>query len=232
MTILTPDDFRENSLNEVCIDLDLTTDEADDATLAAAIARLTTRMNRWCRDRFEATTGALEIDGRGTARLMLPQRFTAVTAVKTRDQTGTLSTALDTTGYRLHSSLNAAGNDRNDGTESNLDWIDLLPYGTGLATVGIGGDAYCWPYGAGSVQVTGTYGWTTTPTDIKRALALLVWEHVKRQRGDLRGAESVQAGGTLVRFVTPNPAEGSYSGLVEADEVMASFDRHQRMAVT
>lgn len=230
MSLLTPSSFRTESLNEACIGLPLTDDEAEDAPLAAAIARVTKRLQRWCNDRFEPTTGALEVDGRGTARLYLPQRFTAVTAVKTRDETGTLSAALTTTGYRLHSSLNAAGDDRIN-QDAILDWIDLLYGGTGLSSVGIGGSTYCWPNAAGSVQVTGTYGWTVTPPEIKRALALLVWDHVKRKRDDLRDAESVQAGGVLVRYAQPNPAEGIFSGIGEADEIIRDFERRQKVAV-
>lgn len=230
MTLLTPAAFRIDTIDEACIGLELDTGEAEDTLLTATIARMTTRLNRWTNDRFEPTTGTAEVNGSGTSRLYLPNRYTAVSAVKTRDEFGTLSTALTASGYRLHSSLNAAGDDRID-QDAILDWIDLLYGGVGLSVVGYGGDIYTWPSVPGSVQVTGTYGWTTAPPEIKRALALLTWDHVKRVRSDLRSAESVQAGGTLVRYVQPNPAEGIYSGIAEADEIIRDYERRQRVAV-
>ena len=230
MALLTPADFRPASLHEACIGLDLTDEQADDATLTASIARLTTRISRWCSDTFETATGTVEVDGAGSYRLMLPQRFTAVSAVKIRDAYGTLGTAATVTAYRLHSSLNAAGTERVGGT-AMLDWLEVVSGGVGLPVSYPYSDLYRWPYGSQTVQVTGTYGWTVAPPEIKRALALVVWDHVTRQRGDLRSAESMQAGGTLVRFTQPDPSLGIYSGIAEADEIIRDYSRKMTTAV-
>lgn len=231
MALLTHADFRDPAPNEACIGLELTNGEAEDSLLTAAIARLTSRLQRWCNDTFESVgPGTVEVDGRGGSRLYLPQRFTAVTAVKTRDETGTLSASLTASGYRLHSSLNTAGSDRIN-QDAILDWIDLLYGGTGLSVVGIGGSSYCWPNTPGSVQVTGTYGWTVTPPEIKRALALLVFDHFKRKLSDLRVADSIQVAGTIVRYAQPDPGLGIYSGIAEVDEVLRDFTRRQTVAV-
>lgn len=223
MALLIPSNFRAASLHESCIGLALTDEQADDVTLAAAIARITTRVNRWCNDTFEAVTGALDVDGRGGIILVLPQRYTAVSAVKTRDATtGVLSGAITATSYRLHSSLASGGAARIE-ADAKLDWLESF------GTI-VGGDS-CWPSGTNAVQVTGTYGWTVTPPEIQRATALLVADLVLRKRGDLREAESMQAGGTLVRFIQPDPAAGIYSGIGEADEILRDFDRTLRQAV-
>lgn len=223
MALLTSSNFRAASLHEACIGLDLTDEQADDATLTATIARLTTRVSRWCNDTFETATGAVDVDAMGGFRLLLPYRYTAVTAVKVRSVVdGTVGSAAATTAYRLHSSLNAAGTERAH-ADARLDWLELfgsLADGTSI-----------WPSGTSSIQVTGTYGWTVCPPEIQRALALVVWDHVTRQRGDLRSAESMQAGGTLVRFTQPDPSLGIYSGIAEADEILRDFDRTVKAAV-
>lgn len=229
MTYLLPSHFRSASLHEACMGLDLTDDEADDVTLTAVIARVSLRLDRWTDDHYEPTTGTVDIDGIGGSRLELPARYTAVTSVKTLDQFGTLSSALATTAYRLHSSLNAAGTLRRS-ADAILDWLELVAGGAGL-TAPAGGSQWTWPYGIQTVQIVGTYGWTTAPGDIHRALAMMVWDHVKRKLSDLRVAESVQAAGSIVRYTQPDPANGIWSGIHEVDEIVADYSRRANVRV-
>jgi hypothetical protein len=182
LTYVAPADFRANSLAEFCVGLALTTDEADDTKLAAAIARHSARVDDLTNDHFE-TAAALtfELNGWGLSSLPLPMRCTAITTVKTRNYAGTLTTQAATT-YRLNSSLNSAGSVALSDTP---DLLELIPgqYLTGLNSWEA---TDCWPWGAQSVQVVGTFGWTVTPAEIKEAVALMVWHGVKPLAGILR----------------------------------------------
>lgn len=225
MTYLLPADFREDTLNEACYQRELNEGEAPDAALTAAIARQTARFDSWTQDHFEPTTGAVDVDGHGGLRLYLPARYSAVTSVKTRDAFGTLSSAVDVSAYRLHSSLNAAGTDRRT-PNAILDWLELVPGSVGLP---LGG--WYWPTDSKAVEVTGTYGWAAPPGDVKMAVAWLVWDHFKTIRPNLRTAEQLSTGGAITRFVTPDPANGIFSGIGMVDEIVARYSRRVTVAV-
>jgi len=231
MAYLVAADFRSgSSLNEVCIGLPLSTGEASDAQLGAAVTRLAQRIDDWTNDHFESESLTLEMDGTGTSRLYLPKRCTAVTSVKIRDEDGTLGTAEAAAVYRLTSSLYSSGSKRLDG--SGLDYIDIVPNGDGLATLPAGyGDVYTWPCGPQTVQVVGTFGWTTTPGDIKRALALMVWDHFKPLRNDLRRSSRVSTADTTQEFIPVDPASGVYTGIQEADAIIAAYRRDSFLEV-
>lgn len=219
MALLTYSSFRSETLAEPCQGLALTADEAGNTNLTSAIARLTARIEEWCNDTFESETATFELDGDGTRRLDLPKRCTAITTVKLRNAAGTLGSAQTSTVYRLHSSLYSSGSKKN----GEMDWLDIVPDGAGLA--GSTYSAYLWPPGAQTVQVAGTFGWTTAPADIKRALALLVWDHFKGRRGDLARAEVVSTSEQTVRYTPTDPAVGLFSGVPEVDAIVAANRR-------
>lgn len=181
-----PADFRLASLAEFAAGLSLTDDEAETTRLTAAIARMSQRFDNACNDHFSTETGiVLTLRGNETTLLDLPRRCTAVTQVAIVNSSGT-STVQAATSYRLHSSLDPAGAEvRSPGAR---DWLEVVPYQylTGLSY----GSGTVWPCEPNSVVVTGTFGWTVTPADVKRAVAIMVWDHFKPLRADLRSAAS------------------------------------------
>ena len=137
---------------------------------------MTARVEADLRDDFEPPTPdsdvALDVDGTGTWLLYLPRRVRSLTTVQTRDSYGTLTTQTATS-YRLKGSLNAAGTAMADGAK--LDWLEALE---GLSTI-------VWPYGTSTVCLTGKYGWAAVPTDIKRLVALRVYDLAKAKADPL-----------------------------------------------
>jgi hypothetical protein len=223
MTYLVPNDFRTATLNEVCQGVSLTLgapDNVTDAMLTAAIARFTQRIDQYTHDHFETQSTALDHDVYVQSRILyLNKRCTSAGTVKTRDHTGTLTTQA-ATAYRLHSSLDAAGAVK----QGELDYLELLPWGTGLT----GPDmfwSWVWPYGPSTVQVGGTFGWSVTPGDIKRALALLVWDHFANARGDLQRATSYQDAGKRIEYQNST----GLTGIPEADDILMAY-RWEKMA--
>jgi hypothetical protein len=212
MAYLVVADVREATLAEFASGLALSTAEATDTQVTAAIARQSQHFDDLVNDHFETETVTLELDGDGTSRLLLPKRCTAVSTVKTRDYAGTLTTQASTQ-YRLHSSLYSTGSKR----LGDMDWLDTVPLSGGLSLVV--GDIYAWPEGPQTVQVVGSFGWTTTPADVKRAVALLVWDHFKPDDEHIRRAS--QWGTQQATFVRSDGA----TGLPEVDKIVDDYKR-------
>jgi hypothetical protein len=217
--ILTPTDFRLESLHEACVGYDLTDDVAESSQLEDAIARLTERLDDYTNDHFEPETLTLDLVSDGTTRLVLPRRFTAITSVKFYDDAGTLGIAQAAASYRLHSSL-IAGSKRL--SKDALDWISTVPYSVGFTGGPTGSSAYRWPT---DVQVVGTAGWTTCPGDIKVALAQMVWDHFTAQAGQLGRASQLAANGETFQFLSFDPEAGSFTGLRDADAIIRNYRR-------
>ncbi len=217
MALLVAADFRTATVNEVCVGLTLTVAEASDANLVSAISGLTQRLEDFCNDKFEAETLTLNLQANGLAFLMLPYRTSSITSVNLRNANGTL-TLQTAANYSLHSSLYASGSKATD----TWDWIDVYADGDGLTS----DTTYFWPTGANGVQVVGVMGWTTAPRDIKRALALMVWNHFKPLRRDLRLTQRMTAEGEVTELAPLDP-----TGLPEADEIIARFRREAFAAV-
>ena len=89
---------------------------------------------------------------------------------------GTLTTEASTA-YRLFSSLDSTGSFRID--TNGMDRLEVIPTSY-LST----GSCY-WPVGPQTVQVAGTFSWAVTPSDIKFAVARLVYARFKESRADL-----------------------------------------------
>src|SRR6266540_2825595 len=182
MSYLTAADFRTATIAEFCIGIPLSASDIDDTKLAAVIARESAHFDWLTNDHFESATLTLELNGTGNLSVVLPKRCTAVTTLQTRASDGTLTTQ-GTTLWRLVSSLNSAGSE----ALGDIDRIEIVPgkYLTGLNSW----DVTCyWPTGPRAIVVTGTFGWTVTPADVKRAVALLVWHSVKLRNDPLRVA--------------------------------------------
>jgi hypothetical protein len=221
MAYLTPANFREGTLSAECAGLTLAASEAPDNDLTTTIATVSRAIDRICDDFFEPTTTTLEHDVyTPSPRLFLLRRTTAVTAVKLRDYTAALTTQAATS-YRLHSSLDVGG-----AVMLGLsDWLDLVPDSAGLVGPSVW-DRFTWPVGPQTVQVSGTFGWTTTPGDIKRACALMVWDIFKREGGDVRRAQRWARGELTIERATD-----TLTGLPEADETLKVFRRTNKVHV-
>lgn len=211
-------DLRSASVAEFAQQLTLTTAEASDDNLTAAIIRFSQRFDDFTNDHFESAGLTLELDGEGEGRIYLPRRTTAVATVNIRDETGTLTTQ-DTTSYRLHSSL-VAGTTRS----GDWDWLDAVPFGVGFAGVPVtNSNVWCWPGGPQTVQVTGAFGWTVTPGDVKRAVALMVFDHFKPIRNDLRRTQSFTTDSAAINLAITKP-----TGIPECDDIIEEYRRESR----
>jgi hypothetical protein len=212
MAYLTPAEFRPQTLASWCSGIELTAAQIGDADLTAAIASVSQRVEEKTGDYFTKQAGlVLEHDvAAPSARLYLLRRCTAVTTVKTRYYDESLTTqATSPAPYRLHSSLDTAGAVRTQG----LDYLELTVAGVGL--VGTYWGPWTWPVGTQTVQVTGDFGWTVTPGDIKRATALYVWDLVSRQSGDLNRAKAFTSGGGARIELA--------DGVPEADDILKDY---------
>jgi len=215
MALLTEADFRDPVPNEVCQGLQLEDAEAPASLLTAAIARLTAKLNIYTDDFFEPRSLTIDLDGGDRARLILPYRCTSLTSVSLRDQNDVLTVQAAAV-YRFTSSLNAAGAE----AVGDFDYIDVVPQGDGLTGGPTGSGATRWPAGPKTVRVIGSFGWTTVPVDVKRALALMVFHHFKPIRGDLRLATRVTTADQVTDFAATDP-----TGIPEADEIISAYRR-------
>lgn len=221
MAYLVASAFRDATKAWYTAGITLSEEEAPTADITSAIDNFSKAFDDWTNDHYESESSTVELDGDGSARLLLPKRFTALTTVKTRDSAGTL-TLQSSSVYRLISSLESTGSRRR--SKDALDFLEVIPYGTGLSATVEG--PYVWPCGPQTVQVIGTSGWTTTPERVKRAVALLVYNHF-RPRGDsvMRATRWQTEGGAYERELD------SVSGLPEVDDIIADLRRDIDMSL-
>jgi len=218
MAYLTAADFRENTPAEYCSGLLLSEAEAATTALTAAIARLSSRIDELTNDHYESRTLTYDLDVYGySGVVLLPERCTALTTVKTTWY-GTQTTQASTA-YSLHSSLDTAGAKR----IGDHDWIEVVTDTGGLVGTMY---TYAWPIGPATVEVTGSFGWVTTPADIKRAVALMVWDHFKPQQDTLRRAVRWTAQGETFEAAASQP-----TGIPEVDQLIAEYRREDVVVV-
>jgi len=210
---LVPADFRPETPTAATRTLTLTEDLAKDDELTEQIEAVSRRIDHLTGDRFSPETVSVDVDVfEYSRRLYLPGRWTAITSIETRDITGGL-TVQTASVYRQRRSLNATGT----ATVFDRDYVEILAGGLGLSGPDID-YGYRWPLGAATVRISGTRGWTVTPGDIKRVVAMLVWDHFMRENGDVRRAQRWQRGDLLIER-----AEDSLTGLPEADKLLKRF---------
>jgi hypothetical protein len=158
-------DFRERTQKSWARGLILDETVCSDPILDAVIAQVGGQIEVELGDDFDPpnpdTDETIYVDGTIGSRLYVPRRVRSLTTVSTRSLSGTI-TALASTSYRLHSSLNAAGTAMSD---RRRDWLDSASGTT-------------W-YSDGGIQLIGKFGWAAVPADIKRLVALRVYDMVK-----------------------------------------------------
>jgi len=215
MALITEADFRSATVAEYCIDLQMDTSTAPATALTAAIARFTTRFQEYTNDTFEQETLTLSTQGDGGMTLRLPKRCSLVTQIRTLSSSGTYTTQ-PAARYRLHSSLYSSGSKR----IGEVDYLELVAGAGGLSGIG-----YYWPSDPNCVEITGTFGWTTAPADVKRAIALMCWDHFKPQRGDLRRASRVSTQDVTTEYLPSDPAANVWTGISEVDDTIREYRR-------
>lgn len=219
MAYIVPADFRSATLAEYTAganSLALTTTEVpstgSEALLTATIVRQSQRFDDACNDRFSTVSESdYALNSNGTSRLVLPWRTTRVYNLFTVDAAG-VSTLQDSEAYRLSSSLDADGARR----IAELDVIEIIDWGPGLV-----GTRSPWYFdkGQASVLIEADFGWTTTPLDVKRAVALLVYDHYKPISKNIYQADQWVAGDA--RY---SRSDGRF-GIPEVDDAVTEYRR-------
>jgi hypothetical protein len=193
--------------------LTFTEAEGDATAVDAVIADVESWVNDKLQDDFEPAGGdpdtTIDIDGSGLPRMYLPKRTRSLTTVSTRAADGTL-TAQASTLWRLHSSIEAGV------LVGKFDYLEVIE-GKTLQTVG-----NFWPVGTQTVRLVGKFGWAAPPNDIKRLVALLVYDRLKPADGKLRKTQRLQTDQATYTFIDPEVDE---TGIREADEILARYDR-------
>jgi hypothetical protein len=193
--------------------LTFTEAEGDATAIDAVIADVELWVNDKLQDDFEPAGGdpdtTIDIDGSGTARLYIPKRIRSLTTVSTRAADGTL-TAQASTLWRLHSSIEAGV------LVGKFDYLDVIE-GKTLQTVG-----NFWPMGTQTVRLVGKFGWAAPPNDIKRLVALLVYDYLKPADGKLRKTRTLDTRDATYTFVA---AEEMQTGIREADDIFSRYSR-------
>ena len=172
MAYIAAADFRERTVAPWCAGLILGETDGLDAYIDLLITQVVTRVELDLGDDFEPAGGdpdeTLNVNGSGRARLYTPRRVRALTTVKTRADDGTL-TLQATSVWRLQKSLNTAGTAMLDA--ARLDYLELF--------------SSVWPEGTQTVELVGKFGWAAVPTDIKRLVALKVYDLIKAKADPL-----------------------------------------------
>lgn len=179
-------DFREASRKPWTKSLVLTEADVSDAELDLLIAQVAGLIELELDDDFDPPASDVDetivVDGTIGSRLYVPRRVRSLTSVGTRSLGGVVS-ALAASAYRLHSSLTANGTAMLDGYRKR-DWLDSASSTT---------------WADDGVQLVGKFGWASPPNDIRRLVALRVYDLVKPTGDPLSTvAQRVTSDGSLI----------------------------------
>lgn len=212
MAYVSPLDFFVKTKKAWCEGLTFGEEAGDTAYLTTVITQIQEQIENDLSDTFEPPTPdndiTLELDTHGGRRLEIPRRVRSITTLKTRDLNGVLTTEASSL-WRLTQSATGA-----DFSGNVFDRVDIV--GGQMLSTGL------WPYGSQTVQIVGKFGWATTPTDIKRLTALLVYDYLKPINQNLRHTEKLQT--SEQSFIFVNPEAGTY-GIPEADRIRSKYGR-------
>lgn len=208
MAYIAAADFREKTVQPYTANLVLDEGAGTDAYLDLVIAQMTAQVEIDLNDEFEPpnpdNNETIKIDNDNPYKLYIPRRVRSIASVQTRSYQ-TMTTQASTTYYHRRS-LNSTG----DAMVNNRkhDWLEPLP---GLTVS-------CWPTGGEAVWITGTFGWSAVPDDIKRLVALRVYDQIKSSADPL---SNILQRNTLDAQITYGPSR----------EALAITQRYQRDAV-
>lgn len=211
MAYIAAADFRERTVKPHCTNLILGETDGTDAYIDFIITNTVTQVELDLADDFEPPTPdndeIIEFGGSGDWFVYTPRRVRSITTVKTRNIYG-VQTTQASTAWRLSKSLNSTGTAMVDGRRN--DWLEAQP---GLTT-GL------WPTGANSIELTGKFGWAAVPDDIKRLVALRVYDQIKGSTDPLSRIVQRQ---TLDATITYGPS-------TEITDIMNRYRRSQALA--
>lgn len=222
MPYIVPADLRSATLAEYASGLALTTTDVastgSEALLTAAIVRLSQKLDDLCNDRFSTVSEtSYTLEANGTDTIVLPHRTTRIYNLTTIDPDD-IETLEAAGAYRLTSSLDPDGARR----VREFDTLSVIPAGPGLS-----GTRSPWCFDKGrTVTVAADFGWTTTPGDIRRAVALLVYDHFKPVDKSLRRAERWQTESASYSQALTEP-----TGLPEVDDIIKEYRRDSGLGV-
>lgn len=175
MAYIAAADLRERTRKPWAADILLTEGDASDAELDLIIAQVAAQVELDLDDDFDPPSPdndeTINIDGAGGTRLHLPRRCRSITTLSTRSES-TFTTQSSSTYYH-RKSLNAAGTAMVEGRR-----FDYLEVQSGFTLAG-------WPYGTEAVRIVGKFGWAAVPDDIKRLVALRVYDLVRAKADPL-----------------------------------------------
>lgn len=207
MAYIVAADFRERTLKPYCVNLALTEGDGSDGYIDLIITQIATQVELDLSDDFDPpnpdTDEVISVDGSGWSRLYLPRRVRSLTTVETRLLE--VFTVQASTKWRLRKSLNTAGTAMVEGRVS--DWLDAVSLSTSV-----------WPWGADTIRLTGKFGWAVVPDDIKRLVALRVYDQIKANSDPFSRITQRQ---TIDATITYGPST----------EVMDIMNRYQRTSL-
>jgi hypothetical protein len=235
VTYVQPSDFTKGSGKWYTHGLELTDDDADANAISDAIQAQSAAFDLYCEDHFEPEPGGspegtavINVAGSGGPNLYVPKRIRSITDVSLRDVNGTL-TSQDASVYRVTQSL-VDGNRQ----EADLDMISVVS-GKFLSGTGWWDDwTYPgiwtnWPLDIDSVQITGTFSWPVVPEQVKRAVALMVYDSIKPSAPGIRTASRYISGSTS--FEMPPSTPDAPTGLNEVDRIIGQYTRNRIPAI-
>jgi hypothetical protein len=167
-----------------------TADTVDDALIETAIESASRQIDGHCQRRFY-TTSATRIYTPNDSYITEIDDLVTLTSIKTQtDIDGTFDTTWKTTDYQLEPLNGMAGG-------LNVSYTQIRAVGDFLFPV-YGGEA--------TVQVTGTFGWASVPSEIKQACIILSQRQYKRYDSPLGVAGIGEIGVIRVSRIDPDVA--------------------------
>lgn len=135
--------------------------------LGSLITEMSNRLDEMTDDHFESSGAGtvILVNSIGGSELWVPKRIQAITKLETLFQPTTFVTE----------NTSAYGYEAFTGDMRQIHKEDLVKI---VAGIGLSGGP-SWPNDRQCVRITGTFDWPTTPPEVKRAVALMVWDAVK-----------------------------------------------------
>lgn len=184
-----------------------------DAELLTKIQEIEEMVERITNDRFYSFDATYYFDGNGKTMLFfapeVPYKLLSVTSVKDIDVDGdVIETMTENDDYVAYG----------HNLEVVLAWPEDSPR-RGTFRGGI------WPKGQNNIQVVGSWGWSSTPKEIIRAVTLLCQERVVPGSTGMKktGIESIAWDDYSVKMGSAAPDSGVLTGFDEVDRILERY---------